>query len=91
MKKIKDALFAAAGAMELPAGAFSKGARIELTSNREAVIDGCGGILEYGDAVIRVNLGNLTARFCGRNLQIRSLNAREAVITGFITGVDFGS
>ena len=65
------------------------GAQITLAGNREAVVDGCRGILEYSDEVVRINTGQMTVRFTGRALEIRSLTARQAVISGFFTSLDF--
>ena len=79
------------GIFELPPGALGKSANIVLSSNREAVVDGCKGILEYSDSVIRINMGNMVVRFIGRGLDIRSLTADQAVVAGFIVSVDFGS
>ena len=31
--------------------------RIELKSNREAVVENCGGVLEYSDETVRVKTG----------------------------------
>ena len=35
-------------ALELPVGSLSSAARIELSGNRRAVVEGCRGIVEYG-------------------------------------------
>ena len=88
-RSLKETVSAITGAMDLPVEAFAKNARIELISNREATIDGCRGVLEYTPESIRVNIGHITVRFSGRGLELRSLNDHEAVITGFIAGVDF--
>ena len=37
--------------------------RVELLSDREAVVDGCRGILEYNECCIRLCTGPLTVRF----------------------------
>ena len=39
--------------------------RVELLSDREAVVDGCRGILEYSECCIRLCAGALTVRFTG--------------------------
>lgn len=77
--------------LELPPGAVGKGANISLSSNREAVVDGCRGILEFSDTVIRINTGNMVVRIIGRGLDIRSLTTDQTIIAGFIISVDFGS
>lgn len=63
--------------------------RIELKSNREAVVENCGGVLEYSDEAVRVKTGKTAVRFTGRNLKIRSLTADALVVEGFLTGIEF--
>lgn len=62
---------------------------MEINGNREAVVDGCAGILEYSTETVRVRAGRMVIRFCGRGLSIRSLTADALVVTGFITGIEF--
>lgn len=76
-------------ALELPAGTLGGGARIELLSNREATVDGCRGILDYSDEAVRLNVGNGSVTFFGRDLMIKTLSDREAVLAGHIQRVEF--
>ena len=76
--------------LDLPAGALQGGARIELMGNREAVVDGCRGVLEYDETVIKLHAGNSTVRFLGRGLTIDSFGEQQAVIKGHILSVEFG-
>lgn len=62
---------------------------MEINGNREAVVDGCGGILEYSSETVRIRTGKMIVRFGGRGLAIRSLTADALVVTGFITGIEF--
>ncbi len=62
---------------------------IELKGNREAVVEGCSGVLEYDTGVVRVRAGKLTVRFSGRGLVIQCLTTDSLVVTGFITGIEF--
>lgn len=64
--------------------------RVELLSDREAVVDGCRGILEYSESCIRLCTGALTVRFCGEGLTMRSFGSTGAVVAGKIRSVDFG-
>ena len=73
-------------ALDLPT-AF--GPKIELTGNREAVIDDCKGIIEYYENRIKINLGKGTITFLGDGLHIGSMNESTAVITGKIQTVEF--
>lgn len=77
-------------ALKLPENSFC-GSRIELNSNREAVVSDCRGILEYSPETIRLLAGNMTVKFCGRNLVIGSMDRAAAVINGFIVSIEFSS
>ena len=63
---------------------------MEMLGNKEAVIDGCKGILDYSDDKIKLNLGNKTICFLGSNMCIKALSDEQAVITGTICSIEFG-
>lgn len=73
----------------MPAAMMAGSSRMELNGNREAVVEGCGGVLEYDDGVVRVRTGRLVAKFSGRNLVIKCLTADSLVIQGYITAIEF--
>lgn len=75
--------------LELPQSPTAEASQIELLSNREALVDGCKGVMEYNENFIRLNLGKMTVRFCGRNLQLRGMSEGNVVIEGFIQSIDF--
>lgn len=62
--------------------------RVELLSDREAVVDGCRGILEYSECCIRLCTGALTVRFTGEGLTMRSFGGTGAVVEGKIHAVE---
>ena len=64
---------------------------IEMISNYCALIDGCKGILEYDDSVIKLNLGKQNVAFRGTSLTIKSLSMEQAMVEGFIAVVEFGN
>lgn len=70
-------------------GALSGGAHIELFSNKEAIIDGIKGVIEYSDCFIKLNAGRGTLEFWGTGLQISSLDADGIVICGKIEKLEF--
>lgn len=74
--------------LELPPGIIG-GAHIELFSNREMVVDGCKGIMEYSDSRICLNIGKGSLTICGSDLQLTSLGLDNAVISGTIVNVEF--
>ena len=69
-------------ALELPPGALSNSARLELCGNRRVVIEGCRGIQAYEEDQIRLSTTSGTIRFMG-------LTDDSAVITGYILSVEF--
>lgn len=75
--------------LDLPADAVSGYAHIELSGNKEAIIEGCCGVLEYSDSVIALNTGRLTVRVCGCELTIVSMQNGQVIIKGIITGLDY--
>lgn len=62
---------------------------MEMLGNREAVVDGCKGILDYSEEKIKINLGNRAMCFSGSELCIKSLGREQAVISGNIYTIDF--
>jgi len=63
--------------------------RIELLSDRQAVVEGCRGILEYSDSCIRLSAGSFTVRFRGEGLLLRNFGAQNAVVEGRLHAVEF--
>ena len=52
--------------MQMPAGAMPNCAHFEMNSNREVSIEGCKGILQYDENIIRINNGKMVTSFLGR-------------------------
>lgn len=67
----------------------SSGPHVELIGNREAVVEGCQGILEYDEGSVRVRAGRLVVRFTGRGLKIRCMTSDSLVVEGFLLGLEF--
>lgn len=62
---------------------------MEINGNREVVLEGCQGVLEYDTDVVRVKTEKMVIRFSGRCLVIRCLTADSLVVQGFLTGIEF--
>lgn len=75
--------------MDIPPDVSSGFADIELCGNREAIIDGCKGILEYSEERISLNTGRLTVIFRGSGMSIISMQNGQTVIKGLISDVSF--
>ena len=88
-KKVSKAAEQLSSAFEIMPGTLSSGCAIQMSSNREVLIDGCRGLLEYGDEKIRVNVGNGVVQLVGRGLEIESLSYKAVVISGYILSVEF--
>ncbi|MFQ8600191.1 MAG: YabP/YqfC family sporulation protein [Oscillospiraceae bacterium] len=75
--------------LEVPENSILNTCQMELLSNREAVVEGCQGVLEYDDTTVRLNMGSMIVRFLGRNLQIKGMTADSLVVEGFITSIEY--
>ena len=63
--------------------------RIEMTGNREIIIDGCKGVVEYTENNIRISLGESVMSLSGVNLVIQSFDNDVVIINGQISDIDF--
>lgn len=75
--------------LDIPASALGGIPQLQLSGNREAVVEGCQGILEYDENIIKLNTGKMSITFVGRGLQVKVLTHDSAVVAGFITGIEF--
>ena len=66
-------------------------ARIEVISNREAVVESCRGILEYNTECVRLITPEMTVKFDGKDLSIGCMNGTGAVVTGIIESIAFST
>lgn len=64
---------------------------IEILGNREMVIDGCRGVVEYGENLIKLNTVNVVISLVGMDLLIKSFDSGVAIITGQISEITFVS
>lgn len=76
-------------ALDMPAGVLGAGARMELTGNRQVLVEGCLGIATYEEDCIEVRTADGVVRFSGRELCMTSLNPACAVITGRLLALEF--
>ncbi len=65
--------------------------KIEMSGNREIIVDGCRGVVEYSEDVIKLNLGETVLTLSGDGLVINSFDSSIAVISGQIGGISFAS
>ena len=62
---------------------------IEMQGNREIIIDGCRGILEYAADRIKLNAGSLVISFQGSGLVIKTYSENQTVLAGEVVGIAF--
>jgi sporulation protein YqfC len=65
--------------------------KIEMAGNREIIVDGCLGVVEYGENLIKLNMGEMVMCISGDRLVINSFDSGVAVISGQIGEVSFVS
>jgi sporulation protein YqfC len=64
---------------------------IIFNSCKEAMIEGCKGIIEYKPNVVRVNCGKYILRFKGDNLSVKAPTTDEITVMGEIVSFEFCS
>ncbi len=63
--------------------------KIETLGNREIIIDGAGGVVEYGENLIKLNAGSLVISIVGNELLIKAYDGSVAVVGGQISHIEF--
>ncbi|WP_405340580.1 YabP/YqfC family sporulation protein [Ruminococcus sp.] len=62
---------------------------IELSGNRELLIEGSKGVLEYATDSVRINTGGMIVNVAGRELNLRCISDSALIIDGFIISLSF--
>ena len=87
MERKESILEKTAQALDLPPDVAGL-PRIELLGDRELRVEYHKGILAYGTEEIHISGGKLIIRVLGSELELRSMNASELLITGRIHAVE---
>ncbi len=66
-----------------------RGCKIELIFNKEAIIDGCKAVSDYGDSRITLNVEGGLFIIDGSDLHLYSFENGRAVIRGTFTTIGF--
>lgn len=74
------------GAME---DFFCEKPNIEITDNTSAIVEGCKGVVEYSETVIRISLGSYTVAFVGRGMNLKCISPTSLVVEGFFLNIEF--
>lgn len=89
MERRQSILEKTSAALDLPADVVAGLPRMELLGDREFRMEFHRGILAYGTEEIHISGGKLIVRVKGKQLELRSMNPTQLLITGTITGVEF--
>ncbi len=65
------------------------GPKIELYSNKEAAIDGCKGVVDYRDDLIKFRVPGGTIAINGEKIELLELTDNSALIKGDFQSVEF--
>jgi sporulation protein YqfC len=76
-------------AFQIPNDPFSKLAQINLKGDKEIIVDGCYGILEYSDSLISINIGKSTLKIIGFNLLVADYFDSNITVMGTIKSLEF--
>ena len=75
--------------LEVPANSVIGGAHIEMNGNRELFIEGCRGVVEYTETIIRVATADGGIKVIGRGMNLRNLTPDTLLVEGYILSVEF--
>ena len=73
---------------DLPGDVVAGLPRIELIGGHELRMENHKGILAYGTEEIHISGGKLMVKVRGADLELKSMNASQLLITGTIFGVE---
>lgn len=65
------------------------GAIITVSANREVSVDGCRGVIDYNENLIKLRVVGGTITVYGTTLNLAELSDRAAVITGTVSNIEF--
>ena len=78
-------------AVDFPTELFSSCAHITLLGNRELTVDGCYGIVEYNECLVRLNIGDRLMCVTGQGLNVYDYNGNALSIKGNILNIEYCS
>ena len=84
----KGILERTAEVLDLPGDVVAGLPRIEITGSRELRMENHKGILAYGSQEIHISGGRLVVKVKGTDLELKSMNASQLLITGDIAAVE---
>lgn len=86
-KRRQGILEKAAQVFDLPADVIAGVPRLELVGDCELRMENHRGILAYGTQEIHISGGAFGVKVCGEELELRTMNGLELLITGRISHI----
>lgn len=65
------------------------GPRIELFSNKQIVVEGCLGVLEYNENYLKLKLSPYALVLVGENFDVVSFSEQSILVKGKINSLEF--
>ncbi len=75
--------------VDLDENIIQNNSQIILYGNTQAVIDGCYGIIEYSDSLVKINIGNKVLVFSGVDFNISDYTCSSITVRGNILNISF--
>ncbi len=75
--------------LQMPKTAICNTFTVEFCGNDNVTVTGCKGVAEYSETALILNLGDITVKFSGENLQIASFGEQQALVTGNVLSMEF--
>jgi len=76
-------------ALDLPVNLLTGNSLLYIIDDKEALIEGHKGILQYDEDIIKIAAKNISISFLGKNLSLRSLNNENIIIQGQLQNISF--
>ena len=75
--------------LSLTGALLNREAHVELQGTHEALLEGCKGIVEYREDLIRVNIRQGQLAVGGRNLELSCVSEDSMIVRGYINKIEF--
>ena len=73
---------------EIAAGAI-KNPHLELFANREIIVEGCMGVMEYSDTYLKLRLPKGALTVCGTDFDIVTFEGTTITVKGNMSSLEF--
>ena len=65
------------------------GLRVEIVGNKEVIVDGCDGVVNYDTEIISLKSGKFLIEIKGRRLNLKVLTDSLAIISGIVSSIEY--